>query len=93
MLGGWLAWAHPDLNRWIDGLADAYPVSQLRDTAKLNEQSPGWYALVRGSRARVAILDADSSLAAALEERGWTSVATDAGFVLLRSPRHHLHVG
>jgi hypothetical protein len=47
---------------------------------------PGWYAVVRDSQAPVALVGADSTLAAALQRRGWTSSGTDAGYVLLHRP-------
>ncbi|MBO0845434.1 MAG: hypothetical protein J2P22_08480 [Nocardioides sp.] len=85
-LGGWLAWRHPDLNRWADGLADAYPVRHLSDTRTVNFVEPGWEGVVRRSGATVALLDERSTLARDLEEDGWRPTGTDRGWVLLDKP-------
>jgi hypothetical protein len=83
-LGGWLAWRHPHLNRWVDGLADAYPVAHLQDTASVMSGGPGWQAVVSRSGATVAILSWPSVAEAEFERRGWKRLGTDDGWVLLR---------
>jgi hypothetical protein len=85
-LGGWLAWRHPDLNRWVDGLADAYPVHHLSDTATITFVEPGWQRVVARSGASVALLEEGSPLAKALQADGWTPDGTDRGWVLLDKP-------
>jgi hypothetical protein len=86
-LGGWLAWRHPDLNRWVDPLADAYPVPHLRDTATITFVEPGWQEVVDRSRATVALLEDGSPLARALQVIGWRPDGTDRGWILLEKPR------
>jgi hypothetical protein len=83
-LGGWLSWRHPGLNRWVDGLADAYPVSHLQDTVSVTFQEPGWRGLLARSGATVAILEQGSSAEEAFEHDGWQRTAEDNGWVLLR---------
>jgi hypothetical protein len=83
-IGGWLAWRHPHLNRWVDGLADAYPVSHLRDVTTVQFLDPGWRRALAGSGATVAILREGSTAVRAFEADGWEPVATDRGWVLLR---------
>jgi hypothetical protein len=83
-LGGWLAWRHPRLNRWVDGLADAYPVSHLQDTATVMFQGPGWRGILARSGATVAILQQGSGAERAFEHDGWQATARDDGWVLLR---------
>jgi hypothetical protein len=82
-LGGWLAWRHPDLNRYVDGLADAYPVSHLRDTATLMSLEPGWRGVLDRSGATVALQERGSAVARALEQAGWVGDGADRGWVLL----------
>lgn len=85
-LGGWLAWRHPQLNRYVDGLADAYPVAHLRDTATVFSVEPGWSGLVARSGASVALLEDGSMLARRLEAQGWAEGGADRGWVLLEQP-------
>jgi hypothetical protein len=85
-LGGWLAWRHPDLNRWVDGLADAYPVSHLRDTGTITFVEPGWQRVLRRSGAQVALIENGSSLETALRRRGWRVDGVDRGWVMLNAP-------
>jgi hypothetical protein len=86
LLGGWLTWRHPDLNQYVDGLVTPYPPSHVQDYVTAVDRSAGWYAVIERSGARYALLRSDSVLASALEEHGWVSGGTDAGYVLLRRP-------
>jgi hypothetical protein len=85
-LGGWLAWRHPRLNRWIDGLTDAYPVAHLRATRTVLDLDPGWHRILTGSGATVALLEEHSALADRLTADRWVSLGADDGYVLLRRP-------
>jgi hypothetical protein len=85
--GGWLAWRHPNLDHYIDPLADAYPVSHLQRYLVALEADPGWLRILRSSEARVALLQVGEPLTSALLERGWTVRGRSAGYVLLMS-RH-----
>lgn len=82
-VGGWLSWRHPGLNRYVDGLADAYPVAHLAGYLRAVDVARGWPGIVRASGASVALLRSGSALASGLERRGWTSEATADGWVLL----------
>jgi hypothetical protein len=83
-LGGWIAWRHPDLNQYIDGLITPYTAQHASDYQRTQMLDPGWYAVVRDSGAPVALLESDSALAAALQRQGWTSSGSEEGYVLLR---------
>jgi hypothetical protein len=85
-VGGWLAWRHPGLERYVDGLVTPYSVAHMGDYARADATRPGWYRVVRDSHAPVALLGAHSRLADALLSKGWTPVGTSAGYVLLRHP-------
>jgi hypothetical protein len=85
-LGGWIAWRHPDLEQYIDGLADAYTPAHFAGYIDAVGAGPGWQAVVRRSRAHVALLEASSPLTSALEHAGWTSHGHDEGYVLLLAP-------
>jgi hypothetical protein len=92
-LGGWLAWRHPDLNRWVDGLADAYPVAHLHDTAMVMSGASGWRAIVRRSGATFAILPCPSVAQSEFEQHGWRRLGTDENWVLLRLAHSHGRAG
>jgi hypothetical protein len=85
-LGGWISWRHPDLEQYIDGLITPYSAAHVRGFERATTMAPGWYRVVRDSGAPVALLAQDSALAAGLTGRGWVTVGTDAGYVLLRRP-------
>jgi hypothetical protein len=86
-LGGWLLWAHPDLDPVIDGRADVYDMDYFERTVGAYAAARGWDATVRDSGATAALLPPDSPLAEALRTRlGWTSVGEDEGYALLVSP-------
>jgi hypothetical protein len=85
-LGGWISWRHPDLNQYIDGLATPYSPQHDDDFHVIENQGGGWYRMVLESGAPVALVETDSSLAHALERRGWERRGTDVGYVLLSRP-------
>jgi hypothetical protein len=85
-IGGWLAWRHPDLDHYIDPLADAYPVSHLADYVRALEAQPGWQQVVSSSRATVAVLQRDEPLTSALVGAGWTASGHSRGYVMLDAP-------
>jgi hypothetical protein len=85
-LGGWLAWRHPDLEQYVDGLITPYSVAHVEGYDRVVTQAPGWYAVVRDADLRVALVGEDSALAAGLTERGWVTDGTSDGYVLLSRP-------
>jgi hypothetical protein len=85
-LGGWIAWRHPDLHQYIDGLITPYSKAHADDFHHAETLAPGWYRVVRDSHAPVALLATDSALAGALEQKSWRMVAASDGYVLLRAP-------
>jgi hypothetical protein len=86
-LGGWIAWRHPDLEQYIDGLITPYSEGHAHDYAIAESTSAGWYRVVRDSKAPVALIPTDSALASALERKGWRKTVSDAGYLLLHAPR------
>ena len=85
-LGGWLAWRHPDLEQYVDGLITPYSVAHVEGYDRVVSQAPGWYDVVRDADVRVALVAEDSALAAGLTERGWVNDGTSDGYVLLSRP-------
>jgi hypothetical protein len=88
-LGGWIAWRHPELEQYIDGLITPYSEGHAHDYTVAESTAPGWYHVVESSGARVALLGESSALAARLADRGWVAEGTDAGYVLLARPGDH----
>jgi hypothetical protein len=87
-LGGWIAWRHPDLEQYIDGLITPYSERHAHDYTIAESTSPGWYDVVLESHAAVALVAGNSALAGGLENKGWTLEGQDEGYVLLREPRN-----
>lgn len=86
-LGGWIAWRHPDLEQYVDGLITPYSVAHVEGYDRIVRQRPGWYAVVRGDGLGVALVSGRSALAAGLKGRGWVERGADDGYVLLALPR------
>ncbi|GAA5137193.1 hypothetical protein GCM10023339_77170 [Alloalcanivorax gelatiniphagus] len=83
-LGGWLRWRHPDLEPVVDGMTEAYSVAHLGDFGRVQAVAAEWQGTFDGWRPAAALVLDRSPLATALtEQRGWTSVAEDGGYVLL----------
>jgi hypothetical protein len=85
-LGGWIAWRHPDLEQYIDGLITPYSEQHAHDYTVAEATTPGWYDVVRASGAQVALVEERSALAAGLADHGWIARGADAGYVLLARP-------
>jgi hypothetical protein len=85
-LGGWIAWRHPALEQYIDGLITPYSVQHARDYEAAVRTAHGWYRVVSSSGAEVALLGRGSALADGLERKGWAVSGQDAGYVLLLRP-------
>ena len=83
-LGGWLLLEHPNVSPVLDGLSDAYPVSQFETYQDIVGLTSGWQAELRGLGAEAALLPDDSPVEDALERAGWTREGEDRGYVLLR---------
>jgi hypothetical protein len=86
-LGGWLLWAHPNLDPVIDGRADVYDLAYFDRTMNAYTVPQGWQDTVRDSGATAALLPSESPLAEGLRSSlGWTSVGEDEGIELLVPP-------
>jgi hypothetical protein len=86
VLGGWVAWRHPDLEQYIDGLATPYSTRHYLDFFEIQDTRPGWYGLMQRDHLTVAVVTRGSPLADALARHGWTMQGADAGYVLLTAP-------
>jgi hypothetical protein len=85
--GSWIEWAAPQAHPVIDGMLDAYPVDYIRDFYAFRGVQPGWQTFVRGSGARVAVLQRGSAVTGAMRDRlGWRVVQTDRDWVFLTAP-------
>lgn len=83
-LGGWLRWQHPDLEPVVDGMTEAYSTQHLSDYGRTQAVAAGWDDTFDGWDPEAAIVLENSPLATALvDQRGWTSIAEDEGYVLL----------
>lgn len=86
-VGGWLRYAHPQVEPIVDGLTEAYSVRQLSAYGGMSALAPGWEKAVTDTGADWAVLPASSSLASALEQQlDWSALGKGDGYILLRSP-------
>jgi hypothetical protein len=82
-LGGWIAWRHPDLEQFIDGLITPYSTAHAKDFRTAMSVAPGWSRVLAESGASAALIGSDSALASALEHAGWRETKASHGYVLL----------
>ncbi|WP_133241207.1 hypothetical protein [Nocardioides gansuensis] len=83
-LGGWLRWAHPDLEPVVDGMTEAYSVDHLSDYQRVYALMPGWHEIVEAYDASYALVEEQSPLAEALRDKRWTTLAEAEGYLLLQ---------
>jgi hypothetical protein len=93
-LSGWLIHEHPDLVPVADLRVEIYSADHLHSYVRTERVEPGWEQLLATTGARHAVLQSDSALATALQQRlAWTVVATTDNtathdnYVLLRAGR------
>lgn len=85
--GAVLLWTQPQLDIPMHGYGDVYTDAELNAYDDLFLLDPGWEDTLGDLGAHVALLPDDAPLAAALEERGWTTVKKDNDLVYLSEPR------
>lgn len=85
-LGGYLLWAHPQLDPYEHGYGDVYTRPQLDRIVMVNRAQAGWLTDVRASGARVALLTPTSTLDEALRQQGWRVAQTGGGWDYLTAP-------
>ena len=86
-LGGWLLWAHPSLEPVIDGRSEAFTVAHFEGYIATSQVRAGWERFLQTTDSNYALVEDQSPLATALDERlHWRSLGTDDGYVLLAAP-------
>jgi hypothetical protein len=85
--GGYLMWEHPHLNVVMHGYGDTFTRAELDRNVALTRAESGWLEDLEETGAMVALLEAESDLAYALEQfLGWKAVHADDDVVLLTAP-------
>lgn len=69
--GGFVMWAHPDLDVPVHGYGDLYTDAELEAFNDLFQLEPGWDRTVRADGFSIAVLPPSAPLTAALESHGW----------------------
>jgi hypothetical protein len=87
-LGGWLLWRHPTLEPVVDGRTEAFPKAQFEGYIKTSQVGAGWQSFLETTHSTYALVEENSPLATALDERlHWRSLGRDAGYALLAAPQ------
>lgn len=85
--GGYLVWAHPELDVLYFGYGDIYTTAELEAKAALFGLEPGWDATMARLDPAVVVIDPELPLAYALERTlGWHVTHTDEDLVYLVPP-------
>ena len=85
--GGWLLWTEPHLTPVIDLRSEIYSMDYISDYRRTEEVRAGWRGFLDRTKPRYALLKIEAPLTAALRERlKWTTIGTDADYVLLKAP-------
>ena len=86
-VGGWLLLEHPELKPVIDTRTYLFEVPYIKRYMGARAAQGDYPAFIRETGATAALLRRGDSLAEALQSRdGWTVVASDNRYVLLRAP-------
>jgi hypothetical protein len=86
-LGGWLLYAHPNVEPTMDTRAEVYGPDYLRSYVRAISGYPGWQETVASTGARYAVVTGESALADGLQRQlRWTVVGAEAPYVMLRRP-------
>ena len=87
-LGGWLLYSHPNVEPTMDTRAEVYGPDYLRSYVRAISGYPGWQETVAATGARsTRSSPEEGALADGLQRQlGWTVVATEEPYVLLKAP-------
>jgi hypothetical protein len=86
-LGGWLLYAHPNVEPTMDTRAEVYGPDYLGKYVRAISGYPGWQETVGATGAKYATVSAGGALADGLQRQlGWTVVAAEKPYVLLKAP-------
>jgi hypothetical protein len=92
--GGYYMWAYPQLDLMMHGYGDTFTTAELTRNNGMLALDPGWDSALRGTSARVAVLETYSRLAYALtEQEHWRVVHTSDSVVMLRAPTSWVTLG
>jgi hypothetical protein len=85
--GGWLLWAEPQLTPVIDLRSEIYSIDYIRDYQRTEQVRAGWQEFLGRTKPKYALLRTQAPLTLALrEELHWTTLGTNAAYVLLKAP-------
>ena len=80
-------WAEPQLTPVIDLRSEIYSMDYILDYRRTEDVRAGWQGFLERTKPRYALLKIEAPLTAALRERlKWTTIGTDADYVLLKAP-------
>ena len=85
--GGYLLWALPEYPVAVDGRTDLYGDAVLRRYLDAYAAAPGWQAVLKAWRVRLALLAPEAPLGAALRAAGWQAVYRDDVAVVWACPQ------
>jgi hypothetical protein len=86
-LGGWLLYSHPNVEPTMDTRAEVYGPDYLSSYVRAISGYPGWQETIASTGAKYAMVSEDGALADGLQRQlGWTVVATEKPYVLLKAP-------
>ena len=83
LLGGWLLWAHPELDHTADTRWELYGAERAREYLAVANAAPGWRAGFERFRPGAVLVEEHVALVRALEREGWRIAGRDAGYLLL----------
>ena len=85
--GGYLMWAHPQLDLMMNGYGDLFTTAELQRNTDLLQLDPGWQAEVTRSQVTYAVLRPGTRLQLGLvHDLHWHVVATSPAVEVLAAP-------
>lgn len=86
--GGYLIWRlYPDYKSFVDGRTDLFGDALLQEYLKVWTAGEGWREVIADRGFRLALLEAEAPVVAALRLEGWKTLVEDEAAVLLQAPR------
>lgn len=80
--GGYLLWALPGIQVFVDGRTDLYGDEILGEWIKIVQGEDGWQAALDRWQARLVLLEPDRPVVKLLPQNGWKLLSQEEGYVL-----------
>lgn len=82
--GGYLAWAYPDKQVFVDGRTDLFGDDVIGDWLSVTQASQGWQDILDHWKIGTVLIEPDQPVVKVLAENGWRLLYRDAAAVIFQ---------